>query len=217
MEWYLVVSCDPAGQMYSLVCPHTPPQLMLPMKVSIKRTFLAMAIMIGLLLPILVTLMLLYPKLGKLRDKQIAAASSLGTELNNDKDSTEFSQLMPETDTKLLINCPKSHVLGDSSSLTNLWYHFGLRSKFFTASQRTNNGVYGICSTFPDYTKIVASNIRHGTHTKQPILSQCSFATKGLHKLQFYKVKYQRSPILMKGKKANHALSSKGRSPRWGE
>ena len=84
-----------------------------------KRTFLAMAIMIGLL-PILVTLMLLYPKLGKLRDKQIAAASSLGTEPSNDKDSTEFSQLMPETDTKLLINCPKSHVLGDSSSLTNL-------------------------------------------------------------------------------------------------
>ena len=49
-----------------------------------KRTFLAMAIMIGLL-PILVTLMLLYPKLGKLRDKQIAAANSLGTEPNNDK------------------------------------------------------------------------------------------------------------------------------------
>jgi len=85
-----------------------------------KRTFLAMATLICLLLPILVPLMLLYPKLGKLRDKQIAAASSLGTEPNNDKDSTEFSQLMPETDTKLLINCPKSHVLGDSSSLTNL-------------------------------------------------------------------------------------------------
>jgi len=61
-----------------------------------KCTFLAMAIMLCLLLPILVTLMLLYPKLGKLREKQIAAASSLGTEPNNDKDSIEFSQLMPE-------------------------------------------------------------------------------------------------------------------------
>jgi len=49
-----------------------------------------------------------------------------------------------------------------------------------------------MCSTFsfPNYTKIVASNIRHSTHTKQLVLSQCSFATKGLHKLQFYKVKY---------------------------
>jgi len=61
----------------------------------------------------------------------------------------------------------------------------------------TNNGVYAMCSTFsfPNYIKIVASSIRHCTHTKQLVLSQCSFATKGLYKLQFYKVKYQRSNV----------------------
>jgi len=98
-----------------------------------KRTFLAMAVMTFLLAPFLVILILLYPKLGKLRDKQIAAASSLGTEPNNDKDSTEFSQLMPETDTKLLINCPKSHVLGDSRRKYThaLLYKNGMTSRYY--------------------------------------------------------------------------------------
>ena len=84
-----------------------------------KRTFLAMAIMICLLLPVLMVLILLYPKLGKLREQQTAAGSSLGTEPSIDKDSTELSQLMTETDTKLLINghAQESHVLGESSSL----------------------------------------------------------------------------------------------------
>ena len=55
-----------------------------------KRTFLPMAIMIGLLLPFLVVLILLYPILGKLRDQQTATASSVETD-----EDEEFSQLMP--------------------------------------------------------------------------------------------------------------------------
>lgn len=58
-----------------------------------KRTFLAMAIMTCLLAPFLVILILLYPKLEKLRDQQIATSSSVET--GDDEDSTELSQLMP--------------------------------------------------------------------------------------------------------------------------
>jgi len=58
-----------------------------------KRTFLAMAVMTCLLAPFLVILILLYPKLGKLRDQQIAISSSV--EKGDDEDSTELSELMP--------------------------------------------------------------------------------------------------------------------------
>ena len=49
-----------------------------------KCTYLAMAIMISVLVPVLVVLILLYPKLGKLRDQQIEDFTS------------ETSQLMPD-------------------------------------------------------------------------------------------------------------------------
>lgn len=51
-----------------------------------KCTYLAMAIMMLLLLPVLVILILLYPKLGKLRDQQIEDFTT----------DSEMSQLMPD-------------------------------------------------------------------------------------------------------------------------
>lgn len=51
-----------------------------------KCTYLAMAIMMLLLLPVLVILILLYPTLGKLRDQQIEDFTT----------DSEMSQLMPD-------------------------------------------------------------------------------------------------------------------------
>ena len=78
-----------------------------------KRTFLAMSIMISLQIPVILTLLLLYRKLGRMKEKvqaqvgntaaPVSSETSPGEKepsLSDEEDTTEMSELLDEEEKK---------------------------------------------------------------------------------------------------------------------